>query len=116
MMRFAGAILLLLVASVFAYSRSPVTFNRDVQPILRKNCQGCHSPGHLGPISLMTYEEARPWAPQIRAMVANEKMPPKIAESHIGLFGDGGRLSPGEIDTIVRWVDDGALEGSAPGK
>lgn len=115
-MRFAASVLLLLVASTFAYTGSPVTFNRDVRPILRKNCQGCHSPGHLGPISLVTYEETRPWAPQIRAMVAREKMPPKIAESHIGLFDDGGRLSPGEADTIVRWVDEGALEGNASGK
>lgn len=114
-MRFS-ACALLLAASMFALTRGPVTFNRDVQPILRKNCQGCHSPGHLGPISLVTYEETRPWVAQIRAMVASEKMPPKIAESHIGLFGDGGRLSPGEIDTIVRWVDEGAPEGNASDK
>ncbi len=115
-MRLSVAILLLLVAASVAYTRSPVTFNRDINPILRKNCQGCYSPAHIAPISLVTYEETRPWALQIRAMVVNEKMPPKIAESHIGLFGDSGRLSPSEIDTIVRWVDEGALEGSASGK
>jgi hypothetical protein len=106
--RFISAALLL--AGVPAFARDPVTYNRDVQPILRVNCQGCHSPGHIAPISFVTYEETRPWVAQIRAMVVNEKMPPKIAESHIGLFGDNGRLSPEEIDIIVRWVDEGALE------
>jgi len=62
-------------------------------------------------MSLVTYEETLLWAAEIRAMVVNEKMPPKIAESHMGMFGDSGRLSSAEIDIIVRWVDDGALEG-----
>ena len=109
-MRFPVFALLVVVVSAFAFTRGPVTFNRDVQPILMKNCQGCHSPGHLAPMSLVTYEETHPWAAEIRAMVVSEKMPPKIAESHLGLFGDSGRLSPAEVDTIVRWVDDGAFE------
>ena len=110
-MRFPASALLLVVVTTSAFTRDLVTFNRDVEPILRKNCQGCHSPGSLAPMSLVTYEETLPWAAEIRTMVVNEKMPPKIAESHIGLFGDSGRLSPAEIDTIVQWVDDGAHEG-----
>jgi hypothetical protein len=112
-MRFRFFMCLAVVASAFAVTRGPITFNKDIQPILLKNCQGCHSAGHLGPMSLVTYEETHPWAAEIRSMVANEKMPPRIAESHLGLLGDNGRLSPGEIELIVRWVDDGALEGSA---
>jgi hypothetical protein len=104
---------LVIMVSAFAVTRGPITFNKDVQPILMKNCQGCHSAGHLGPMSLVTYEETHPWAAEIRAMVVNEKMPPRIAESHVGLLGDNGRLSPAEVEVMVRWVDDGALEGNA---
>lgn len=115
-MRLPTSTILFIVVSASAFTYRPVTFNRDVQPILMVNCQGCHSPGHLGPMSLVTYEETVPWAREIRAMVVNEKMPPKIAESHIGLFGDSGRLSPAEIDTIVRWVDEGARERMGSGR
>jgi len=94
-------------------SRSPATFNRDVLPILVKSCQGCHSPGRIAPMPFTTYEETRPWALAIRAVVVNKKMPLRINASHPGLFGDGGRLSQVEADTIVAWVDDGAPEGNA---
>src|ERR1700681_3587999 len=53
-----------------------VTFHRDVLPILQKNCQNCHRAGQIGPMSLLTYEEARPWAKAIKAAVLNHKMPP----------------------------------------
>ena len=94
-------------------SRSPVTFNGDVLPILVKSCQGCHSPGRIAPMPFTTYEETRPWALAIRAVVVNKKMPLRINTSHSGLFGDGGRLSQVEVDTIVAWVEDGAPEGNA---
>ena len=94
-------------------SRDPVTFNRDVLPILVKSCQGCHSPGRIAPMPLTTYEETRPWALAIRAVVVNKKMPLPINASHPGLFGDGGRLSQVDADTIVTWVEDGAPEGNA---
>ena len=94
-------------------SRSPVTFNRDVLPILVKSCQGCHSPGRIAPMPFTTYEETRPWALAIRAVVVNKKMPLRINVSHPGLFGDDGRLSQVEVDTIVTWVEDGAPEGNA---
>jgi len=95
-------------------SPSPVTFNRDVLPILVKSCQGCHSPGRIAPMPFTTYEETRPWAAAIRAVVVNKKMPLWINASHTGLFGDDGRLSQVEVDTIVTWVEDGAPEGNAP--
>jgi hypothetical protein len=94
-------------------SRSPVTFNRDVLPILVKNCQGCHSPGRIAPMPFTSYEETRPWALAIRAMVVNKKMPLRINAPHSSLFGDDGRLSQVEVDTIVTWVGDGAPEGNA---
>ena len=55
---------------------SAVTFNKDVAPILQKNCQGCHRPGEAAPMSLLTYKEARPWAAAIREAVILKRMPP----------------------------------------
>ena len=53
-----------------------VTFAKDVAPVLQKNCQGCHRPGDVGPMSLSSYEEVRPWARSIKAKVVAREMPP----------------------------------------
>ena len=57
-----------------------VTFNKDVLPILQKNCQTCHRPGQIAPMSLLTYKEARPWAKAMKAAVLSGKMPPWFAD------------------------------------
>src|SRR5690606_29439818 len=53
-----------------------VTFSKDVMPILQQNCQVCHQPGAIGPMSLMNYEEVRPWAQVIKQRVIEREMPP----------------------------------------
>jgi mono/diheme cytochrome c family protein len=86
-----------------------VTFTRDVAPILQQNCQLCHQPGSVGPMSLMTYEQVRPWAPLIREEVVSRNMPPYHYDTGVGiqeLKGDK-RLSERDIETIVRWVEGG---------
>src|SRR5580704_13183622 len=104
--------LALVFASVVALaSQSPVTFNRDVAPILQKHCQSCHRPGQAAPMSLLTYEAARPWAKAIRIAVASRKMPPWFADPRYGHFSNDASLSQAEIDTLVHWANDGALEG-----
>jgi hypothetical protein len=105
-----GAVLVAL--AVCAAERTP-TYNREIQPILQKNCVACHAPGKVAPMSLATYESTRPWVRQIRDMVLQKKMPPGVTERHYGLFGDDGSITQYEIDTIVRWVDAGAPEGMA---
>ena len=60
-----------------------VTFNKDVLPILQKNCQECHRPGEVAPMSLLTYNEARPWAKAIKAAVVTQKMPPWFADPKV---------------------------------
>ena len=91
---------------------SPVTFHKDVAPVLQKNCQGCHRPGETGPMSLLTYKEARPWAAAIREAVLTKKMPPWFADPHYGQFSNGHPMSQAEIDTLVAWANTGALEGN----
>jgi len=90
---------------------APVTFNRDVAPILAKNCQGCHRPGEAAPMSLLTYAEARPWAKAIREAVILRRMPPWYADSHFGKFSNDRSLSQADIDTLAAWAGSGAVEG-----
>src|ERR1051326_4335338 len=88
-----------------------VTFSRDVAPIFYKNCVACHRPNDLAPMSLLTYEEARPWARSIKEKVVNREMPPWQADPHYGQFANDKRLSQADVDIIVAWVDGGAREG-----
>src|SRR5579859_5139192 len=103
--------LLFAFASTAATNPSPVTFTKDVAPVLQKNCQGCHRPGEAAPFSLLTYEQARPWAKAIKEAVLLKQMPPWLADPHYGKFSNDRSLSQSEIDTIVAWVDGGAKEG-----
>ncbi|HXP88175.1 MAG TPA: cytochrome c [Bryobacteraceae bacterium] len=91
-----------------------VTFNKDVLPILQKNCQQCHRPGEVAPMSLLTYESTRPWAKSIKTAVAARKMPPWFAE--VGHFANEKVLSQADINTLVSWADNGAPEGNAKDK
>lgn len=92
-------------------SRGVVTFHKDVLPILQKNCQSCHRPGQIGPMSLGSYKETRPWAKAIKAAVMSRKMPPWLADPQYGHFDNDRSLTQAEIDTILSWADSGAAEG-----
>jgi hypothetical protein len=87
------------------------TFNKDVLPILQKNCQTCHRPGEIGPMPLLTYEGTRPWAKSIKQAVAARKMPPWFADPKFGHFANDRRLSSADIRVIEEWADAGAPEG-----
>lgn len=109
---------ILLAAGVAASASTAATptFNRDVLPILQKNCQVCHRPGEVAPMSLLTYSQARPWAKAIKNNVVTRKMPPWFADPNYGHFANDRRLSQGDIDTLAAWVDNGAPEGDAKDK
>src|SRR5579872_3400365 len=106
---FAGC---LLGMGAFAASSNPVTFDKEVLPILQKNCQGCHRPGEVAPMSLLSYTDARPWAKAIKAAVLSKKMPPWFADSQYGHFANDRRLSEADMNTLVAWADNGAPEGN----
>jgi hypothetical protein len=91
--------------------RSPVTFNTHVLPLLQKHCQGCHRPGEIAPMSFLTYESTRPWARAIKTAVVSKKMPPWFADPEHGRFSNDRSLTHDEIDTLVRWADEGAVLG-----
>jgi hypothetical protein len=89
-----------------------ITFNKDVLPVLQKNCQTCHRPGGVAPMSFMTYESTRPWAKAIKAAVVNKKMPPWFADPHVGEFRNAPKLTPTDVNTLAAWADRGAFEGN----
>lgn len=91
---------------------APVTFNRQIAPILYKNCATCHHPGGAGPFSLLTYAAARRWAPQIVRVTQTRFMPPWLPEPGYGDFADQRRLSTEDIDLIRRWANSGMPEGN----
>src|SRR5262245_228850 len=90
-----------------------VTFAKDVAPIFQEKCQGCHRPGQMGPMALVTYQDTRPWVRSIKAKVAARVMPPWHLDKTVGIqsFKNDISLTDREIDTIVRWVDQGAPQG-----
>ena len=102
---------LFLCAAAFA-APATVTFHKDVEPILQRACQECHRAGEIGPMPLLTYDQARPYAKAIKSDVLQKKMPPWPADPHYLKFENDRSLSPAEIETISAWVDSGAKEGS----
>jgi hypothetical protein len=110
------AAVLAMVVSTHATTKEearPMTFNKDVLPILQQKCQSCHRPGQIAPMSFLTYKDARPWAKAMKAAVVMKKMPPWFADPQYGHFANDRSLEPNEIDTIARWADSGAREGAA---
>jgi mono/diheme cytochrome c family protein len=105
------ALLAMPPAASAAGPESAVTFTKDVAPIFYRSCAECHRPTMFAPMSLMTYESARPWARSIKQKVASRQMPPWGADPAIGTFKNDPRLSDREVETIVAWVDAGAPKG-----
>ncbi len=97
-------------ASVMA-AEAP-TFNKDVAPIIYEKCASCHRPGEVAPMSLLSYQEARPWIRSIKAKVSSREMPPWFADDRFSTFADKKALTKEQIDTIVKWVDAGAPQGT----
>src|SRR5580704_16646429 len=85
--------------------KSSVTYSKEVAPILFKNCVTCHRSGEIGPMSLLSYQEARPWAKAIKQAVQTKKMPPWYADPNYGHFKNDTRLAQADIDAIVKWAD-----------
>ena len=101
-------------AAAEAAADTQPTFTRDIAPIFQQKCEACHRPGYIAPMSLQTYQEVRPWARSIRQRVATRQMPPWHIDKAVGVqeFKNDRSLTNEEIDTIVRWIDNGAPRGN----
>ncbi len=108
---FASRLGICVILGTFARAEPTPTFSRDVAPIIFKNCASCHRPGDIAPMSLLTYDQVRPWAKSIREKVALGQMPPWHSTAPRGTFSNDRRLTDQEKDTISRWVSAGAPQG-----
>ena len=113
----AAGVLLTQALGAQTPSRSaarPVTFTKDVAPILQRSCQTCHRPDSMAPMSFLTYEDVRPWARSIKQKVGAREMPPWFIDRTVGItkFKDDMSLPDKDIETIVAWVDGGAVNGN----
>src|SRR6185436_10416735 len=91
---------------------SKYTYNDDVFPIFRERCSRCHVPGGVAPMSLMTYDEAFPWAESIRAELVAAHMPPWIADDGFGELKRAHTLTSKELDVIMTWASGGNPRGA----
>lgn len=110
--RLACCASLLALGGLATAAAPSVSFHKDIEPILQDRCQQCHRPGEVGPMALMTYEQARPWAKAIKSAVIQRKMPPWPINPHFGKFSNGRSLTAEQIDLLAAWVDSGAPEGN----
>jgi peroxiredoxin/mono/diheme cytochrome c family protein len=91
--------------------KGQVTYAQHVSRILQKNCQECHRPGQIGPMSLLTYQSAVNWADTIREVIVEERMPPWHADPRYGKFANDRRLSRADRGTLLAWIDQGMPKG-----
>ncbi len=92
---------------------APVTFNRQIAPILYNHCSGCHHPGGSGPFSLLSYADAKRWGTVMQTVTQSRYMPPWLPEPGYGNFADSRRLSDEDLALIKVWVETGMLEGES---
>ena len=108
-----GAVAVAITEPIVAHK--PITskymYHRDVFPIFEAKCSGCHAPEAVAPMSLLTYEDAYPWAQSIKEELVNLTMPPWQAENDFGAFKHGGSLTARELDIVVEWSNGGTPEG-----
>src|SRR6186997_772352 len=97
--------------AVSAAEPTAPTFNKDILPILQKNCQECHRPGAIAPMSFVNFNETRPYARAIAKAVVNRTMPPWFADPTVGHFENARYLSASEITAFTEWAEKGSLEG-----
>jgi hypothetical protein len=89
----------------------PVTFCGDIASILQRKCQECHHDGGIAPMSLVTYEEVRPYARDVEDMVLERLMPPFHAGGKLGRYVGDPRLTEEEVAKIKAWVENGSPKG-----
>src|SRR5437016_6274485 len=116
--KFLSALALVVVIACPQFTNAQaantaITFTKDIAPIFQEKCQACHRADSMAPMSLVTYEETRPWAKAVRERVVTRQMPPWHIDKTVGIqkFKNDRSLSDAQIETIVKWVDAGAPKG-----
>lgn len=109
----AAGVILAWAGPAAAQTAAAPTFTKDVAPIFQEKCEACHRPDSIAPMSLVTYDEVRPWVRSIRTRVSTRQMPPWHIDRTVGIqqFKNDRSLTDEQLDTIVRWIDAGAPKG-----
>jgi len=110
----AGALALFMSPSAAEAQSGDLTFTKDVAPIFQQKCETCHRQGQMGPMPLVTYQDVRPWVRSIRQKVSTRMMPPWHLDRTVGIqdFANDISLTDAQVDTVVRWIDQGAPQGN----
>ncbi len=109
---FAAIAAAFFAGNIAAAEAAKLSFTKDVAPILNARCAACHRPGQMAPMSLLSYDEVRPWVKAIRENVSARKMPPWHATAHAGSFMNDRSLSEAELSTVLARIDQGAPRGN----
>jgi peroxiredoxin len=101
-----------IARTLTAKEDGPITFAKHIAPLMQKNCQECHRPGQVGPMSLLTYDDALSWAETIAEVVEERRMPPWYADPNVGHFSNDRSLSKAERETLLAWIKQGCAQGN----
>jgi hypothetical protein len=110
----ALAFLVSAPGSAHEVGASRYDFTRHVRPLFERHCSSCHRPGGVAPMSLLTHEDAAPWARAIKLMVLDRRMPPWLPDEGLGSWRGARSLSAQELDLLVEWASGGAPRGEGP--
>ncbi len=110
----SGAVMAGEPAKTADSAAKPLTFTKDIAPIFQEKCEACHRKDSMAPMSLVTYEETRPWARSIKERVVTHQMPPWHLDKTVGIqqFQNDRSLTDEQVAMIARWVDAGAPMGN----
>lgn len=90
---------------------APVSYAKDVAPILQAKCVSCHSPGNIGSWAMTGFKKVKGMASMIEEVLLTRRMPPWDADPHQGKFANDASLTVAEAQTLLRWVHQGAPRG-----
>ncbi len=91
--------------------KDPISYTREIAPLLQKNCVGCHSPGQIGPFAMSSYKKVKGWSAMIEEVVLDRRMPPWHADPHYGKFANDRALTSAESHTLLNWIEQGCPRG-----
>jgi peroxiredoxin len=92
-------------------AKEPVSYAKEVAPILQKNCVGCHSPGNIGPFAMSSYKRVKNWSSMIEEVLMDRRMPPWHADPHYGKFQNDRTMTTADTQTLLRWISQGCPGG-----
>lgn len=89
----------------------PISYSKQIAPLLSKNCVGCHSPGNVGPFAMSSYAKVKHWSAMIEEVLMDRRMPPWHADPHYGKFANDRSLTAAESQALLRWIRQGCPRG-----